>query len=71
MSFVLGTKLKIGPIQRMPESDYGEFLNSPVIEGGNKYFFVEQVHAVTENMLTPAESENKNIRRLPFLKKWK
>jgi len=51
--------------------NYGEFLNSPVIEGENKYFFVEQVHAVTENMLTPAESEkDKKIRGIPFLKKW-
>lgn len=38
---------------------YGEFLNSPVIEGENKYFFVEQVHAAIENMSTPAESEIK------------
>lgn len=44
-----------------------------MIEGENKYFFVEQVHAVIENMLTPAESEKekkKKIRGIPFLKKW-
>lgn len=44
-------KYKDCPIQRMA----AEFLNSPVTEGENKYFFVEQVHAVTDDMLTPAE----------------
>lgn len=67
MSFVLETKqdTEIG----LTTPYYGEFLNSPVIEDENKYFFVEQVHAVTENMLTPAEMEKKKIRRMPFLKK--
>lgn len=39
---------------------YGEFLNSPVIEGENIYFFVEQAHAVTDDMLTPAECGKKD-----------